>query len=75
MDYNEVHLAYCHILAITGQVGLHPVDPGTTIFSGSSSTLVVITQRRFCLAFKIGAHSHSHWRRVSINSVGLGSEC
>ena len=38
-------LAYCHIVApITGKVGLRLVDPGNTVFSGSSSTLVVITQ-------------------------------
>jgi multidrug efflux system membrane fusion protein len=40
-----VQLAYCHIVApIDGQVGLRLVDPGNTIFSGSASTLVVITQ-------------------------------
>jgi membrane fusion protein, multidrug efflux system len=43
--YDRIQLAYCHIFApITGRVGLRLVDPGNTIFSGSSSTLVVITQ-------------------------------
>ena len=43
--YDKVQLAYCHIVApITGRVGLRLVDPGNTIFSGSNSTLVVITQ-------------------------------
>ena len=43
--YDQVQLAYCHIVApISGKVGLRLVDPGNTIFSGSSSTLVVITQ-------------------------------
>jgi len=43
--YDKVQLAYCHITApITGRVGLRLVDPGNTVFSGSSSTLVVITQ-------------------------------
>jgi membrane fusion protein, multidrug efflux system len=43
--YDRIQLAYCHIVApITGRVGLRLVDPGNTIFSGSSSTLVVITQ-------------------------------
>jgi multidrug efflux system membrane fusion protein len=42
--YDKVQLAYCHIVApISGRVGLRLVDPGNTVFSGSSSTLVVIT--------------------------------
>jgi multidrug efflux system membrane fusion protein len=45
VDYDKVELAYCHIVApISGKVGLRLVDPGNTVFSGSSSTLVVITQ-------------------------------
>jgi multidrug efflux system membrane fusion protein len=43
--YDKVQLAYCHIVSpISGRVGLRLVDPGNTVFSGSSSTLVVITQ-------------------------------
>lgn len=45
VDYDQVQLAYCHIVApTTGQVGLRLVDPGNTIFAGTASTLVVITQ-------------------------------
>jgi len=45
VDYDQVQLSYCHITSpITGRVGLRLVDPGNTVFSGSSSTLVVITQ-------------------------------
>lgn len=45
VDYDRVQLAYCHITApITGRVGLRLVDPGNTVFSGTGSTLVVITQ-------------------------------
>jgi multidrug efflux system membrane fusion protein len=45
VDYDKVQLSYCHIVApITGRVGLRLVDPGNTVFAGSSSTLVVITQ-------------------------------
>src|SRR3984957_9628775 len=45
VDYDQVQLSYCHIVApIEGQVGLRLVDPGNTIFSGSASTLVVITE-------------------------------
>ena len=43
--YDRVQLSYCHIVApITGRVGLRLVDPGNTVFAGSASTLVVITQ-------------------------------
>ncbi len=43
--YDKVQLSYCHITApISGRVGLRLVDPGNTVFSGSGSTLVVITQ-------------------------------
>lgn len=43
--YDQVQLDYCHIVApIGGKVGLRLVDPGNTVFSGSGSTLVVITQ-------------------------------
>ena len=43
--YDKVQLSYCHISApISGRVGLRLVDPGNTVFSGSGSTLVVITQ-------------------------------
>jgi membrane fusion protein, multidrug efflux system len=43
--FDKVQLDYCHIVSpINGRVGLRLVDPGNTVFSGSSSTLVVITQ-------------------------------
>jgi multidrug efflux system membrane fusion protein len=43
--YDKVQLEYCHIVSpINGRVGLRLVDPGNTVFSGSSSTLAVITQ-------------------------------
>ncbi|HTW63907.1 MAG TPA: efflux RND transporter periplasmic adaptor subunit [Bryobacteraceae bacterium] len=43
--YDKVQLSYCHIVSpITGRVGLRLVDPGNTIFAGSGSTLLVITQ-------------------------------
>src|ERR1700722_2496977 len=43
--YDRVQLEYCHIVSpIAGRVGLRLVDPGHTVFAGSSSTLIVITQ-------------------------------
>ncbi len=45
VDYDKVQLAYCHIVSpVTGRVGLRLVDPGNTVFSGSGTTLVVVTQ-------------------------------
>jgi multidrug efflux system membrane fusion protein len=45
VDYDKVQLSYCHIVSpITGKVGLRLVDPGNTVFSGTGSTLVVVTQ-------------------------------
>ena len=43
--YDQVQLSYCHIVApISGKIGLRLVDPGNTVFSGTGSTLAVITQ-------------------------------
>lgn len=43
--YDKVQLSYCHITApMSGRIGLRLIDPGNTIFSGSSSTIAVITQ-------------------------------
>ncbi|MDB6041724.1 MAG: efflux transporter, family, subunit [Gammaproteobacteria bacterium] len=43
--YDQVQLEYCHIVSpIAGRVGLRLVDPGNTVFAGSSATLIVITQ-------------------------------
>jgi multidrug efflux system membrane fusion protein len=45
VSYDRVQLEYCHIVApIAGRVGLRLVDPGNTVFAGSGSTLIVITQ-------------------------------
>jgi membrane fusion protein, multidrug efflux system len=45
VNYDRVQLEYCHIVSpIDGRVGLRLVDPGNTVFSGSGSTLIVITQ-------------------------------
>ena len=45
IDYDKVQLSYCHIVSpISGRVGLRLVDPGNTVFSGTGSTLVVVTQ-------------------------------
>lgn len=43
--FDQVQLSYCHITSpISGKVGLRLVDPGNTVFAGSGTTLIVITQ-------------------------------
>jgi membrane fusion protein, multidrug efflux system len=43
--FDKVQLEYCHIVSpIEGRAGLRLVDPGNTVFAGSGSTLVVLTQ-------------------------------
>ena len=45
VEYAQVQLNYCHLSSpIDGRVGLRLIDPGNVIFSGSSNSLVVITQ-------------------------------
>jgi multidrug efflux system membrane fusion protein len=45
VQYAEAQLSYCHITAPTsGRVGLRLVDSGNTVFAGSASVLLVITQ-------------------------------
>jgi multidrug efflux system membrane fusion protein len=45
VEFARTQLSYCHIVSpITGRVGLRLVDPGNTVFAGTGSTLVVITQ-------------------------------
>lgn len=45
VQYDRVQLSYCRIVApMAGRIGLRLIDPGNTIFSGSSSTIAVITQ-------------------------------
>lgn len=43
--YAQVQLSYCHITSpISGRIGLRLVDPGNVVFSGSGSSIAVITQ-------------------------------
>jgi multidrug efflux system membrane fusion protein len=45
VDYYKTQLGYYHIVAPTsGRIGLRLVDPGNTVFSGSSTTIATITQ-------------------------------
>lgn len=45
VNYYQVQLGYCHIVApITGRIGLRLIDAGNTIFSGSGTTIATIAQ-------------------------------
>jgi multidrug efflux system membrane fusion protein len=45
VNYYKAQLDYYHIVApLTGRIGLRLVDPGNTVFSGSSTTIATITQ-------------------------------
>ncbi len=45
VNYYKAQLEYYHIVApLTGRIGLRLVDPGNTVFSGSSTTIATITQ-------------------------------
>jgi hypothetical protein len=74
VDYNQVRLAHCHIVAHHRASGSAPGR------SGEHRSLVLrclsqLNKGDSVVLLRIGAHSYSHWRRVSINSVGLGSGC
>ena len=45
VNYYKAQLGYYHIVApLTGRIGLRLIDPGNTVFSGSSTTIATITQ-------------------------------
>ena len=45
VNYYKVQLSYYRIVApLTGRIGLRLIDPGNTVFSGSSTTIATITQ-------------------------------
>ena len=45
VNYYKVQLSYYKIVApLTGRIGLRLIDPGNTVFSGSSTTIATITQ-------------------------------
>ena len=47
VQYATVQLGYCHIVSpIDGRVGLRLVDPGNLVTANSTTTLVVVTQKR-----------------------------
>ena len=74
VDYYRVQLSYCHIVApITGRIGLRLVDPGNTIFSGSSSTIATITQLNpITTVFSIAEdHMPDVQKQIGLQKAGL----
>ena len=73
VDYQRVQLSYCHLTApASGRVGLRLVDPGNTIFSGSSNALVVITQLQpITVVFNVAEDNLSQVRSQILHRSGL----
>ncbi|WP_263415767.1 efflux RND transporter periplasmic adaptor subunit [Terriglobus albidus] len=74
VQYYKVQLSYCHIVApISGRIGLRLIDPGNTIFSGSSSTIATITQLNpITTVFSIAEdHMPAVQRQIAAQKSGL----
>jgi multidrug efflux system membrane fusion protein len=73
LDYQRVQLSYCHITApASGRVGLRLVDPGNTIFAGSSNALVVITQLQpITVVFNVAEDNLSQVRSQILKRTAL----
>ena len=73
VDYQQVQLSYCHITApASGRVGLRLVDPGNTIFAGSSNALVVVTQLQpITVVFNVAEDNLSQVRSQILHRTAL----
>ena len=61
VNYYKTQLSYYKIVApLTGRIGLRLLDPGNTIFSGSSTTIATITQVAPITAVFSIAEDHLH---------------
>jgi membrane fusion protein, multidrug efflux system len=73
VEYQRVQLSYCHLTApASGRVGLRLVDPGNTIFSGSSNALVVVTQLQpITVVFNVAEDNLSQVRSQILKRTAL----
>ena len=73
VDYQQVQLSYCHLTApASGRVGLRLVDPGNTIFAGSSNALVVVTQLQpITVVFNVAEDNLSQVRSQILHRTAL----
>jgi membrane fusion protein, multidrug efflux system len=73
VDYQRVQLSYCHLTApASGRVGLRLVDPGNTIFAGSSNALVVVTQLQpITVVFNVAEDNLSQVRSQILHRTAL----
>jgi multidrug efflux system membrane fusion protein len=73
VDYQRVQLSYCTLAApASGRVGLRLVDPGNTIFAGSSNALVVVTQLQpITVVFNVAEDNLSQVRSQILKRTAL----
>jgi membrane fusion protein, multidrug efflux system len=73
LDYQKVQLSYCHLTApASGRAGLRLVDPGNTIFAGSSNALVVVTQLQpITVVFNVAEDNLSQVRSQILGRTAL----
>jgi multidrug efflux system membrane fusion protein len=73
VEYAEVQLTYCHLVSpINGRVGLRLIDPGNTVFSGSSNSIVVITQLQpVTVVFNVAADDLDQVRSEILHRASL----
>jgi membrane fusion protein, multidrug efflux system len=73
VEYQKVQLSYCHLTApASGRVGLRLVDPGNTIFAGSSNALVVVTQLQpITVVFNVAEDNLSQLRSQILRRTSL----
>jgi membrane fusion protein, multidrug efflux system len=73
VEYQRVQLSYCHLTApASGRVGLRLVDPGNTIFAGSSNALVVVTQLQpITVVFNVAEDNLSQVRSQILKRTAL----
>jgi multidrug efflux system membrane fusion protein len=76
VKYAQVQLGYCRITApVSGRLGLRLVDRGNTIFAGSTTPLLVITQLQpITVVFNVAEDNLEQVREQVLNPMALPVE-
>ena len=76
VKYAQVQLSYCRITApVSGRVGLRLVDRGNTIFAGSTTPLLVVTQLQpITVVFNVAEDNLEQVREQVLNPTALSVE-